>query len=191
MTQEQLNRTFEKTGKADIDDIVIDAITTLSMDMGKRLPPDELAYFAKRIIATIDRRYRNWRVIDFVNCLENGKIGNYASKTAMPAFSVATIEMWMNRHSENVQSAIIEQQKAEAARLRGITSATFTENRNPLMAEATLWRLNAIMSLSEKQGKRGIFSEAYIRQKEAIIAIPFCKIVEAVKNGTTKDLLPN
>lgn len=189
MTQEQLNKTFEKTGRAEIDEIIIDAITELSMDMGKKLAASEFEYFAKRLGQTIDKRYKNWRIIDFMNCLDNGKIGTYASKVAMPAFSVATVEMWMARHSETVQSAIIEQQKAEAAKMRGISATALSDNRNPVMAEAIMWRLNAIASIAERTGKKGISSPEYIRQKEAINAVPFCKIVDAIKQGTAATLL--
>jgi hypothetical protein len=190
MTQTEVSRQFSAIGQAEFDTLMIKTLTTLSMDMGKKLPPEEMAYMANRIGKTIQSKYRNWRVVDFYNCLTNGKIGNYAGKSALPAFSVATIEAWMARHSEAVQSTIIEEQKQTAAYMRNQTATMLTQNRDPIYAEAVLWRHAMLDSYRPKTQKIKEW-ERYEAIKFKVCAIPFCKIVDAVRNGTTNALLTN
>ncbi len=153
---------------------LMEEITTLAMDLGKKVDDAELTYIVKRLKDIFRYRYSGWRIIDIRGAIEAGKVA-----ATNGVLSVAVIERWMKAAEDNVMKAIIRDRINECQRAKEDSKAMFNPESSE-RAAAVLWRLGKATHVPAGWGK-----EEYL---ERLYSIPQAAIAEGLKDGSVNVL---
>jgi len=183
--QELITREFSTIGAADIIDLVSNQISSLCRDMNQRIIDDEMTYIIKSITTTLQGKYRNWRVIDFVNCLDNGKIGNYSAGVGTSTrITVAKLSGWMYQHNAKVMSSIINNNIKQQAAMRNSTVNMIGAKAGDEYGDAVAWKLQQRLTITYPKA-----SPHYVRAMSKINALSLDMVVEAMSKNSVNKLI--
>ena len=188
IAQELITKEFSTIGAAVIIDLVSDQISSLCKDMGQKLSQDDMSHVINAVRLSLSGKYKSWRVIDFANCLENGKIGNYTSGFGSSSkVTVANISSWMYQHNAKVMSGIIASNIKQQSAMRNDTVNMMSINKaGSEYGNAMAWKLDQYMMISNSYRKG---TESYQRAFAKISALTLDMVVEAMKTNNTKQLI--
>jgi hypothetical protein len=167
-----------------LKEVVLDVISELSRDLGKKTDSSDLAYITNKISLKLFNQYKRWPLVDFLTAINRGKVGEFGKDYGI---SVANIEAWIYKHSMAVNQRIINGNIDDQAKRRKEAAEMFQRNQsNCVYGDAVAWKMEQRLLIVSSYPRT---SEHYARAMSKINALTLDMVVNAMSKNNVKQLI--